>query len=356
VNGTGQSGESASLKQSDESDQLERMNQPPISVVVINWNSGTDLAGCLPSVLAQTLPPIEMVIIDNASSDDSPVVGRQALEAAGRSVPCRVTWVMNRRNEGFSRAANQGIGATTGDWVLLLNPDVILAPAFLDEAWSALRARPEAGSLGGKVLRFDHRTIDTTGQFIRADGRVRERGYGEADRGQYEQSGEVFSVCGAVALYRRVMLEDVAVNGEYFDEDFFAFYEDADLGWRAQRRGWSCWYQPTAVAYHARGGTNRSGRHMWARWQMPRRPLQIQFHILLNRHLMLVKNLSAGTALRHALLLLWADGVDLAYLLVMRPRLLAWAPAAAELLRRALDKRRMIASRRAVPRTDAMRG
>lgn len=329
------------------------MNQPHISVVVINWNSGTDLADCLPSVLAQTLPPFEMVIIDNASTDDSPAVGRRALEAAGRPSSCRVAWVMNGRNEGFSRAANQGIAATTGDWVLLLNPDVVLAPAFLDEAWGALRARPEAGSLGGKVLRFDHRTIDTTGQFVRADGRVRERGYGEADRGQYEQSGEIFSVCGAVALYRRAMLDDVAVEGECFDEDFFAFYEDADLGWRAQRRGWRCWYQPTAVAYHARGGTNRAGRRVWARWQMPRRPLQIQFHILINRHLMLVKNQSADVALRHAFILLWANGVDLAYLLLVQPRLLGWTPMAAALLRRALDKRRLIASHRAEPRSDA---
>jgi GT2 family glycosyltransferase len=335
---------------------LERVSQPHISVVVINWNSGTDLADCLPSVLGQTLPPFEMVIIDNASADDSTVAGQRALEAGGGPSTRRVVWVMNERNVGFSRAANQGISATTGDWVLLLNPDVVLTPGFLAEAWGAIRTRPKAGSLGGKVLRFDHRTIDTTGQFVRADGRVHERGYGEIDRGQYEQPGEIFSVCGAVALYRRAMLEDVAVDGECFDEDFFAFYEDADLGWRAQRRGWHCWYQPTAVAYHARGGTNRAGRRVWARWQMPRRPLQIQFHILINRHLMLVKNQSVSATLRHACLLVWSDGVDLAYLLLVQPRLLAWGPRAATLLRRALDKRRLIASRRAAPRFDAGTG
>jgi len=325
------------------------MNPPRVAVVVINWNSGTCLADCLPSVLAQTLPPAELVIIDNASSDDSPAAGRRALEAAGRASSCRVVWVMNRQNEGFSRAANQGIAATTGDWVLLLNPDAVLSPAFLEEAWGALRARPEAGSLAGKVLRFDHRTLDTTGQFVRADGRVRERGYGEVDHGQYEQPGEVFSVCGAVALYRRTMLEDVALDGEYFDEDFFAFYEDADLGWRAQRRGWRCRYQPTAVAYHARGGTNPSGARLWARWQMPRRPTAIQFHVLLNRHLMLIKNEPAGRLWLHWPLLLWADGVDLGYLLLARPRLLTWAPRAAALLRRALDKRRRMAQSRPVP-------
>jgi GT2 family glycosyltransferase len=325
-------------------DPLNNMNQPRVAVVVINWNSGTHLANCLPSVLAQTLPPFEMVIIDNASSDDSPTAGHQALESAGCATSCRVEWLMNRENAGFCRAANQGIAATTGDWVLLLNPDVVLAPLFLDEALRAMRTRPEAGSLAGKVLRFDHRTIDTTGQFILADGHVRERGYDEIDRGQYEQPGEVFSVCGAVALYRRAMLEHVVVDGEYFDEDFFAFYEDADLGWRAQRRGWRCWYQPTAVAYHARGGTNRGGRRFWERWQMPRRPLEIQFHILINRHLMVIKNKPMSEAWFHCSLLFWADCVDLGYVLMVRPRLLGWAPNASVLLRRALDKRRRMAS------------
>jgi GT2 family glycosyltransferase len=317
------------------------MIQPRVAAVVINWNSGRYLADCLPSVLAQTLPPAELVIIDNASTDDSSAEGRRALDTTVGSTSCRVEWIMNPRNEGFSRAANQGIAVTTGEWVLVLNPDVVLSPTFLEEAWGALRDRPEAGSLAGKVLRFDFRTIDTTGQFIRADGRVRERGYGTIDHGAYDQPGDVFSVCGAVALYRRAMLEDVTVDGEYFDEDFFAFYEDADLGWRAQRRGWRCRYQPTAVAYHARGGTNPAAgrRWWWARWQMPRRPLQIQFHILMNRHLMLIKNEPAGKLWLHWPMMLWADCVDLCYLLV-QPRLLAWAPRAASLVRRALDKRR----------------
>jgi GT2 family glycosyltransferase len=316
-----------------------------ISIVVINWNSGRYLADCLPSVLAQTLPPSEVVIVDNASMDGSPAVGRQALEAAGHGAACQVTWIMNSRNGGFSRAANQGIAATTGDGVLVLNPDVVLTPEFLEEAWNALHDRPDAGSLAPKVLRFDRRTIDTTGQFIRADGRVRERGYGEADQGRYDQAGDVFSVCGAVALYRRAMLEDVAVDGEYFDEDFFAFYEDADLGWRAQRRGWRCWYQPTAVAYHARGGTNVSGSGFWAGWQMPRRPLAIQFHILINRHLMVIKNEPMGGLWRHWPLLLWADCIDLGYLAAVQPRLFARAPDALTLLRRAWDKRRRMAAR-----------
>ncbi len=319
-----------------------------VSVVVVNWNSGADLPGCLQSIFDQTLTPVEMVIVDNASTDQSPALGRAVLDApsAHRSLPVR--WIMNRENVGFSRAANQGIAATSGEWLLLLNPDVVLTPAYLEKACAVVREQPGIGSLAGKILRFDRRTIDTTGQFLRADRRVRERGYGEPDDGQYDQPGEVFSVCGAVAFYRRAMLEEVAVAGEYFDEDFFAFYEDADLGWRAQRRGWRCWYQPTAVAYHARGGTNPSaGRAwFWTRWQMPRRPIAIQFHILVNRYLMYIKNERVGEFFLHAPVLLWAELVDLVYVLFVQPRLLGYLPRAAALMGRAWGKRRIVPGKR----------
>jgi len=312
--------------------------RPRISVTIVNWNSGSYLHGCLQSVLSQTLPPSDVVVVDNASTDGSVDAARSAL--ASGSAGAQVRWIMNRENTGFSRAANQGIAATSGEWWLLLNPDVVLDERYLAEAWEAVRDRPEVGSLAGKLLRFDRRTIDTTGQFLRMSRRVWERGYGEPDEGQYDLAGEVFSVCGAVALYRRAMLEDVAAAGEYFDEDFFAFYEDADLGWRAQRRGWRCWYQPTAVAYHARGSTNPAvGRSPWARWQLPRRPLEIQFHILINRYLMLIKNESAGALLLHLPALAWAELVDWGYALCVQPRLFRYASEALRLLARAAAKR-----------------
>lgn len=325
-------------------------SHPRVSAVIVNWMSGQDLRECLPSVLTQTRPPSEVVIIDNASTDGSVAAGRETLEALRVRHPALppVRWIMNHANVGFSGAANQGVAASDGEWVLLLNPDVVLTPRYLEEAWSALEKQPMTGSLAGKLLRMDRCTIDTTGQFLRPSRRVRERGYGETDRGQYDRPGEVFSVCGAVALYRRAMLESVAIDGEYFDEDFFAFYEDADLGWRAKRRGWRCWYQPTAVAYHARGGTNAivdaaasAGRgSVWARWQMPRRPLKVQFHILTNRYLMLVKNERWGDALIHLPALAWAELVDWVYLFCVQPRLFAYAPDAVVLLKRAWKKRR----------------
>lgn len=312
-----------------------------LSVVIVNWNSGEHLAGCLQSIRDQTLPADEVLVVDNASVDGSVASGKSAVERAPGVAPIR--WTLNPENVGFSRAANQGIAQTSGAWLLLLNPDVVLAADYVERMLTAVRDRPAIGLATGKILRFDHRTIDTTGQFLRASRRVYDRGYGEEDRGQYDRPGEVFSVCGAVALYRRAMLDAVAVDGEVFDEDFFAFYEDADLGWRAQRRGWTGWYEPEAVAYHARGATNPEGEGLWGRWQMPRRPLKIQFHILVNRYLMIVKNERLAELLRHSPALLWAELQDWGYLVFVRPRLFGYLPEALGLLRRAMDKRHAIA-------------
>jgi GT2 family glycosyltransferase len=312
-----------------------------VSVVIVNWNSAGYLTGCLQSVLDQSRPPAEVVVIDNASADASPADGRSVVHVHPNGGTVR--WVMNRENVGFSRAANQGIAQSSGDWVLLLNPDVVLSVDYLDRLLAAVRERTAVGLATGKILRFDHRTIDTTGQFLRASRRIRERGYGEADTGQYDQPGEIFSVCGAVAFYRRAMLEAVAYEGEVFDEDFFAFYEDADLGWRAQLRGWRGWYEPGAVAYHARGGTNPLGHGPWGRWQMPRRPLKIQFHILANRYLMVAKNERAGGLIARAPALLWAELVDWGYVLLVQPRLLSYLSEALRLFRRAVSKRSAVA-------------
>ena len=309
-----------------------------VSVVVVNWNSGDYLSGCLASILDQTQKPAEVVIIDNASSDGSPANGQATLERHPHAQLVR--WIFNRENVGYSRAANQGIRATSGEWLLLLNQDVLLTPTYLERAWDRVSQQDDVGSLSGKVLRFDRRTIDTTGQFLRSSRRIYERGYGEVDAGQYDQPGEVFSVCGGIALYRRAMLSDVAIEGECFDEDFFAFYEDADLGWRAHQRGWRCWYEPTALAYHARGSTNRDpDSSVWSRWQMPRRPLQIQFHILVNRYLMLIKNERMSSICARLPALMWAECVDWAYIVLIQPRLLRYVPEAWRLMKRAFMKR-----------------
>lgn len=259
------------------------MSPPLVSVIVVSWNSRDFLPACLASVKAQTHPSIELIVVDNGSTDGSGRLVREAHPAAHL--------VEQGVNTGFCAANNAGLKVAKGAYILFLNADAILTPRYLEEALQPFSADRRTGMVAGKILRFDHHTLDTTGQILTRSRRARERGYGEPDRGQYDQPGEVFSVCGAVALVSRRMVDSVSLDGEFFDEDFFAFNEDLDAGWRARRRGWRCAYHPAAVAYHYRGGTQSGRREGAARsGEMARRPPEVQAHIVKNRYLAMIKN------------------------------------------------------------------
>lgn len=238
-----------------------------VSVIVLSWNSLRFLEACLASVLAQTWPVVELIVVDNASEDGSASFVKERFASA--------TLVESPVNLGFCGGNNLGLTRAHGAYVLFLNADAILDPNYLEEALKPFAAEGRVGMVAGKVLRFDRLTLDTTGQLMSRSRRVKERGYDEHDRGQYEEPGEVFSVCGAVALYRRSVVDAVSLDGEFFDSDFFAFGEDFDAGWRAQRLGWSCRYQPSAVALHFRGGTQKESTGRAGRPQMTRRPPEI---------------------------------------------------------------------------------
>jgi hypothetical protein len=312
--------------------EAEREATPDVSVVIVNWNSGDDLVGCLESLADQTRAPLEVLVVDNASADGS-------ADRAQARFPT-VTFLLLGENRGFCGGANAGIAGARGQAVLLLNPDTVFDPRLLERAVPAL-ARDGVGFVAPKVLRFDRRTIDTTGQGVsRWLRRVVERGYGEADRGQFDQPGPVDSVCGAVALYGPRLLARLAPQGRLFDEDFFAFWEDADVGARARRVGLYGWYVPTAIAYHRRGGTRpRDGRLLGRSFQFLGRDEFVQFHILKNRYLYLLKNEPLLGLLARLPLFLVADGAVLVAVLLRRPALFRRLLGIGPLLRRAWAKR-----------------
>lgn len=249
---------------------------------------------CLESALQQDYPDREIIIVDNASSDGT----REVL----REFETRLRVIYNDTNRGFAAGQNQAIAQARGDWLFSLNPDVILKPDFLSTLFAAagqLAATSigeRIGALCGKLLRWnsgasDERsdTIDSTGIYFRRNLRHLDRGSDEVDRGQYERREYVVGATGAAALYRRTMVEDISVGGEFFDEDFFAYREDADLAWRAQLMGWSCLYVPEAVAWHVRRVTPERFRQL---------PDEINRHSIKNRFLMRAKNISSGLYLR----------------------------------------------------------
>ncbi len=305
-----------------------------VSVVIPTWNGRALLDLALASLEHQSLAPDEVIVVDNGSSDGTAEHVRSRWPA--------VTLVALPANLGFAAATNRGIERAHGDVVALINNDVELHPDFLRELVAALEADPGAASAAAKMLRFDDRgVIDATGDTLRWSGIALQRGQGEADRGQYDAPGRVFSACAGAAAYRRSAFEEVGL----FDEAFFAYLEDVDWGFRAQLAGHGCVYAPSAIAYHVgAASTRREGKPDPFFYGLPRR----------NNVWMILKSYPAGALVRHApailvnhaglLYVAIRDGMGRAHLAAM------WA--AARGLPRVLRQRRAIQAARRVGRRE----
>lgn len=309
-----------------------------VSVLITTYNSAGVLEACLHSLFQQDYPNVEIIVVDNASADGT----RDVLERIGHGL--RVFY--NEINTGFAAAQNQGMAQARGDWLLSLNPDVILSRDFISKLVAAGEANSRVGAVCGKLLRWrpgdaEERTqvIDSTGIYFLRNLRHLDRGSDEIDRGQYERPEYVVGATGAAALYRRKMIEDIAVDDEFFDEDFFAYREDADVAWRAQLLGWRCLYTPQAVAWHVRRVTPERFKEL---------PDLINQHSIKNRFLMRAKNLSWPMYLRLLGPITLRDTLIIGYCLLFRPHLLSGLSVL--WMRRAAirEKRNSIQSRRRI--------
>lgn len=314
-----------------------------VSIVIINFNGLGDLPGCLGSVLAQDHENIALVIVDNASEDGSREWLREWVADplnSGRFKQGPPLLIENETNVGFSPALNMGISGSRGDLVMPLNTDVVMEPSFVSRL-AACFDESGVGSATGKLLRFPvggmSNPIDSVGHLIFRTRLAWNLGEGEDGAHAYVERQEVWGTCGAAAVYSREMLDDVAVEGEYFDEDFFAFWEDLDLDWRARERGWKCVLDPSAIAWHRRGGAGY------------RKSLLVERHNFKNRYLMLIKNDSARFLLRNLPGILAVEVLKAGALLVRCPRALYGWVDVVKLLPAMIRKRRVIQSRRIVP-------
>lgn len=221
---------------------------PEIAVIVVNWNRRDLLRNCLRSLRRQEGIAFEVVVVDNGSEDGSPDM--VAREFGGCGWTLRL--IRNKTNRGFCAANNQGIAATSAAYIALLNNDAEADPGWLAALRRCFENRPDIGMAASKILVFeDPRRIDKAGHLIYPDGQNRGRGSGELDIGQYDRLEETLWPDGCAAMYRREMLEQIGG----FDEDFFAYADDAELGLRARIAGWRCLYVPDAVVRHHRGST-----------------------------------------------------------------------------------------------------
>src|SRR5258708_11238027 len=209
------------------------------SIVIPNWNGARHLPTCLNALRNQSYQPLEIIVADNASSDDS-------REILARDYP-EVKIVALSTNRGFTGACNAGIKAAGGAYVALLNNDTEADPGWVQAVVDCFTRHPEAGLIASKMLLFDKRDhFHTAGDFYRVDGQPGNRGAWQLDEGQFDAETHVFSACGGSSAYRRAMLDQVGL----LDDDFFFALEDMDLAWRGQMAGWQCVYTPRAVVYH----------------------------------------------------------------------------------------------------------
>jgi GT2 family glycosyltransferase len=215
---------------------------------VVNWNRRDLLRACLKSLAAQTFKHFEVIVIDNGSTDGSSDMVEEL--SATYCVPLRL--VRNAENRGFCAANNQGFGLAQGDYVALLNNDAEADPGWLMALLEASGAQDHVGMVASKILVWeDPRRIDKCGHLIYPDGQNRGRGTGQIDEGQFDRVEEALWPDGCAALYSSAMLKEIGG----FDEDFFAYADDAELGLRGRIAGWQCMYTPHAVVRHHRGAT-----------------------------------------------------------------------------------------------------
>jgi len=309
-----------------------------VSVTIVTYNSGRFIKRCLESVLEQKYANVEVVVIDNASTDGTVDI----LEPFADT--CRIYY--NEQNLGFAAAQNQAIALAQGEWILTCNPDVLLMPNFIQALVEAAHVDPKVGTVCGKLLTIrasfdlpEKQLVDSTGIYFTPMLRHLDRGSQEVDNGHYLNFEYVFGATAAAALYRKSMIDDISVQGEFFDPDFFVYREDADVAWRAQLMGWRCLYTPLARGYHVRNVLPGNRRAL---------PAEINMHSVKNRFLMRIKNMTPDLYRKNWLSITARDLVVLGACLVREHSSLKAFVYLAKNWRRVLEKRREIMKRRRV--------
>lgn len=337
-----------------------------VSVQIVTWNSINYIGECLDALAGQIYTNFGVLVIDNASND-------QTVEFVRGNFPT-VAVLENFKNTGYSKANNQGIRLAKSEYVLVMNPDVVLEPDFLEILVKFADEHPEAGSFCGKTYKLrsqildDHNDesglresiktdiIDSTGLVMHKSRKEENRGEGQNDEGQFERAEEIFGASGACVLYRKEALDEVMINHETFDQDFFAYKEDVDLAWRLQLYGWQSWYNPGSIAYHHRGLPSSGGKQMKKIIKHRREVSKFLRSLSYRNHkLMLVKN---DQFINIVLASPWLAGREIAslfYVVFFEPFLFKSLAQFFKLLPKALLKRKIIMAHRKVTPSDIRR-
>ena len=216
-----------------------------VAVVIPNWNGADSLEACLDSVLDQSLNS-KVIVVDNGSVDDSLDILKEYPQ---------MDLIRHSENKGFAGGVNAGIQLAIDSgckYVALLNNDAVADKGWLDVLVSTLEESPKTGIVTSKILSADGKSLDSTGDYYTTWGLPYPRGRGETDINKYDDQTNIFAASGGASLYRVSMLDEIGL----FDEDFFAYYEDVDISFRAQLASWKVLFAPKAVVYHQIGATS----------------------------------------------------------------------------------------------------
>ena len=321
-----------------------------LSVLIPTHADADLLRKSLPVLLAEPAADIEVIIINNDPQQDL----RRAIGEYASDV--RTTIVEMGYEGDFPRAINRGIRTATGDLVMLCNADLFPSPTYLPTLQEFFKRRPGAGAATGKLIRFDlerdeaTNVIDSAGLILTRQRRLKARGEGEVDVGQFDTERELFAVDGAAMVLRRAALDDIMVDGEYLDENFVSHKEDHDLSWRVQLAGWECWYVPEAVAYHART-TRGLGSKPYLKAigefhrQQAEKTAEVRRHAMKNQWLLLLKNEDMYNFIRDAPFIIAREVTVIGHGLVFSPRTLKAIPMTIRILPETLRKRRAAKAR-----------
>lgn len=316
-----------------------------VAVNIVTWNGKEFLPHLLKSLMAQTVKPKRILVIDNGSVDGT-------LELLKEWPTVHV--LRNNRNLGFAHGYNQGFALSDADAVLIANQDLILDPRCIERLVAELERDRTVGSVCPLAYRFSFTegdlrepllsgTIDTAGLTIRRSRQAINIDEGrQPDEGAYRSPSEIFGVHGVLALFRKTALQDVAFHDEYFDDDFFAYKEDVDLAWRLRWAGWSARLVPAAVVYHYRTLTHHGDRIAAVFKTRSGRSPKLRTLSYRNHLLMLIKNETPDTFIPDFPFILLYELKRLVYLLFREWPTLAAIPQALRLVARMRRKRAVI--------------
>lgn len=301
-----------------------------ISAVIVNYNGSEFLPANLESLKSQNPGFRRILVVDNASTDNS----RELLA----SWPEIDTCFLNE-NIGYAAAANRGISLCETALVLVANADIRMEPGFVSAIQDHMAEYPGTGLISPLLLRFDGRTVDSAGQECSPAFYPREIGYNQSLERVQIKAGPVFSVCGAATVINRRAFSGIIADNAFYDEDFFMFWEDFDLGWTATEAAVPVYFNPRARVRHFRSATLQSG--FMRRFALAlARPPKLRFHLVKNRYLTLIKHFRWRKHWMHIPAIIIKDLVWVGLLTISTPQIIIWLIQAGPRFQRAWRKRR----------------